>query len=847
MESMALEFDRPDPSGGPRLRFSIVPDFFSDSPSPATRGTFSAAEVVATLATIREFWEIYLDLGFTTFGVQDAGRRKFVAVFDAEYGSNGRGSDREIKIGLGFYRAVVAATVPAEAFRLTALHRALIAHELFHGVTYAVRDPFEPMVTFTEGAADAAKYLLLTDEERAVTGLATYAEYLAAPGDSMWDRPSPGLVVSGNSRSSGTLFWLYFVDQIGTRVAEPGPKMDALVHMLRSSGWHYDTRLIPDAITHRIAGRFLGNGQTQLFAESEGAVRRFSLISPSQSFGGCGQVHLTLADGSRFGDGWRVRPGDRVVAAGDVVGNGREQVVLRSGDSAYLGVVGFGHTDGQWGTASTTTNAVASVGGRWSGWKLRAEDQVQAVGNFATGSRQHMLLTSSRDSSAHAHIGVIGLTAEGAKETVAALPEGSTFGPGGWRYSASDVIAGHGPILGNGRDQVVLQPAGLDAVAVVGFDDSGGAQTYAVVGLTQRFGSGWRVNAGDRVVAVARLGDPERAQIVLASRSGNLGVVSVAVDGTTATGPVIAIGQPFGSDGWVWGATDRIVAVGSFLPDQRQQLVVGRSRTVGPLGPGGLFGAASPPLVDLAIVNLDAAGGFATYDTTIDTIDPVERIWAVGDFAGIGTDQLLGSRGRYLLSMSVEQPRVDTGFWRESRFKLIETGTFHSTLRMLEQHAQAMRDDRTFLEIWRDFTITNLTKDLAHGVKELRYSIPVDPDPANPVAVATNPYPTAATTYRVNKWAATYLDLTAPAAGTWRLTGRVADSPFEAFWSVVVADARGTLRAVTKRRGNSLDTFVSMSPGDTTTLIVTSTFADLDIEIDPPTPLDPPTPDLPTR
>ena len=84
VESMALEFEREDPSGGPRLRFSIVPDFFSDSPSPATRGTFSAAEVVATLATIREFWEIYLDLGFTTFGVQDAGRRKFVAVFDAE-------------------------------------------------------------------------------------------------------------------------------------------------------------------------------------------------------------------------------------------------------------------------------------------------------------------------------------------------------------------------------------------------------------------------------------------------------------------------------------------------------------------------------------------------------------------------------------------------------------------------------------------------------------------------------------------------------------------------------------------------------------------------------------------
>ena len=127
------------------------------------------------------------------------------------------------------------------------------------------------------------------------------------------------------------------------------------------------------------------------------------------------------------------------------------------------------------------------------GWKLRAEDQVEAVGNFATGSRQHMLLTSSRDSTAHAHLGVIGITAEGVKETVAALPEGSTFGPGGWRYSASDVIAGHGPILGNGRDQVVQQPAGLDAVAVVGFDNSGAAPAFTHPGW-----AGFRLPSGER-------------------------------------------------------------------------------------------------------------------------------------------------------------------------------------------------------------------------------------------------------------------------------------------------------------------------------------------------------------
>lgn len=844
VESMALEFEREDPSGGPRLRFSIVPDFFLDAPSPADRGTFSDAEVAATLATIREFWETYLDLGFQTFGVRDAGRRKFVAFFDAEYGSNGRGSDRRITLGLGLYRASLAAAMPEEAFRLGALHRALIAHELFHAVTVAVRDPFEAMATFTEGAADAAKFLLLTDEERAVTGLATYPEYLAAPGDSMWDRPSPGLD-SGNSRSSATLFWFYFVDQIGTRVAEPGPKMDALVHMLRASGWDYDTGLTPADITQRIAGSFLGNGQTQLFAESDGAVRRFSLISPTESFGGSGQVHLTVPDGSRFGDGWRVRPGDRIHAVGDLVGNGRDQVVLRSGDSTYLGVVGFGRTDGQWGTASTTTYGVVSVGGRWGGWMLRADDQVRAVGTFATDSREHMLLTSARDSSARAHIGVIGLTADGAKQTVAAIPEGSTFGPAGWRYSSSDVIAGYGPILGNGRDQIVLQPAAMDAVAVVGFDSSGAAETYAVVRLTQRFGSGWRMNPEDRVVAVARLADPARAQIVLTSRTGNLGVVSVDADGTTATGPVIAIGQPFGADGWVWGATDRIVAVGSFLPDQRQQLMVGRTSM--PLGLGGRIGTTAALLLDLALVNLDAAGGFATYDTTIDTIDPVQRIWAVGDFAGIGTDQLLGIRGRYLVSMSLEQPRLDTGFWRESRFTLIETGTFHSTLRLLEQHAQAMGDARTFLEIWRDFTITNLTKDMSHAVTELRYSIQVDRDPANPNTVATNPYPTEATTYRLAKWAATYVDFTAQTAGSRRLTGRVTGAPFEAFWSVVIADASGSLKSVQRRRGNSLDTFASMSPGDTATLVVTSTFADLDIEIDPPTLLRPPSPDLPTR
>lgn len=786
-------------------RYRLLPDYFRD-PTTNPRGVFTDAEVAASLAITKEFWELFLELGFTSFGVRDDGRTVYQVVFDTTQGQNGFANNGSMTIG---HRSPGARGLTA--------HRGLIVHELFHAVTYAVDDPFQDLKAFREGAADVARFLLLSQAERNTLGLPSYNAYLGEPGATMWDRPSPGSLVAGGSRSSPTLWWLYFVDQLGTRTTEPGAKTDALRDMLRV-GWRTAETFEAARTTRRVAGRFLGNGQHQFLFDSNNRSHRFGLVSPCESFGGSGATHSRMSNNERFGaGGWRIRAGDRVVGVGDLVGNGRDQFVIQSRDPMHLGVVGYNQTDGRWFSTLPRTYQSAPVDARWGGWKLRAGDRIHAVGRFATPDREHMVITSVSGSESP-HIGVLGLTAEGDKQTAAVIREGGTFGPGGWEYSRSDRIVGRGPILGNGRHQLVIQPRARDTIAIVGLTEGGAPQTYVVVRTDERFGRGWRVKRGDVVLGVGVLAPTGRAHILLRSREGNFGAVGVSASGAAESGPIVAPGQRLGTPtgSWTWREDDEVVGFGDFLRNGRQQFAIHRR-------------GENP---QLGVVGIDGGGRFTTTENSAvyRAVSALDEVWAIGDFAGLGNDQIFGRRGKYLNTRSFEEPIVSLGTWRLERFGLdAREGTFTSTHYFLSQYLGEKGASRSFTAFWRDFTVTNRTKDLVGAPAELRYSISL---PAR--AVASEAYPAAVTPYGINRWAARYFDIS-PAATrrTARLRGRVLSAPFQVYWSVVVVDAGGGFKSVTREQGNAMDTRVALDPGETATLIVTTTFANCRIELDP--------------
>ncbi len=548
---------------------------------------------------------------------------------------------------------------------------------------------------------------------------------------------------------------------------------------------------------------------------SDEPTRRFGLVSPSASFGGSGELHIRISHNERFGaGGWRVRPGDRAVGVGDLVGNGRDQVVLQSQDPMYLGVTGYNHTDGEWFRTAMTTYQSAPVGERWGGWKLRSGDRVLSVGRFSAAARDHILIASERGPES-AYIGIIGLSEHGEKENVTAVREDAPFGLGGWTYSATDSMVGHGPLRGNGRDQIVLQSATSGDIGIVGVDDSGDPQTLAEVREGERFGGGWLLKSGDAIRGVGRLLAGDRAHMIIESMEGNLGIVGLSAAGELETGPVVAPGQPFGADGWVWNRGDVIVGIGNFLNNGKQQFVVSRDRR---------FGVIDVP-----------AGGFATADSTETwpDIHGLDEVWAVGDFAGLGTDQIFGVDGAggngYLKSLSYEGRDLDDiGHWRHGRFVLHESdGVFGSTHYQLEQFMSEKGDSRSFKEFWRDFTVSNRTKDLTDAPTELTYSLALPTK-----AVASEPYPATTERVAINRWAARYFDVSPEnSTRTVQIRGQVVDSPFAVFWTVVVATDAGLLRTVIRQRGNSFGLPITLSPGDEATLIVTTTFANVEVEI----------------
>jgi len=796
------------------VQYQILPFYDRDPATTEVQGYFSDDLIAQALAIFEEYWRIYLDVGFQDFGIVRSGRRVYEVVFDSSMGIPGRANDVRASLRGSDLRDANDASASNEDRLLRLTHfRNTIAHELFHAVNIAVEDPFESQNAFREGAADAAAFLLRTPAEREILGLGSYREYLRNTAATMWDRTSPGVGNPYDTQSAPTLWWLYFADQLGRRTQMPGAKLDAFRDMLRL-GWDRAGTLEAAYTTRRYHGNFLGNRERQFLFDSDNPGRRLALVSANESHGGSGAMHLRRRNNERFGPGgWRVRSADRVVAVGDIVGNGRDQFIIQSQRPMYIGVLGYSQADGAPFSSSMITYAAVPVEGRWGGWKLRDGDQIHLTGQFSSAARDFFAITSVRGSES-AHLGLLGLGDDGQVQTLATLREGSTVGTQGWEFRSSDHLVTSGNLLGNGRDQIVIQNSARNAIGIIGLDERDSWVTYAVVEENERFGSGWRLKSQDQIAGIGAFSSVDRSQLALVSRERNLGIVGFDDAGNLSTGPVTSLGKELGDTGWVWQATDQIAGVGHFSLNGLAHLVVRQDKEIGMIG-------------------VDGSGKFVTYDSTIATeIDGLAEVWGIGDFAGLGKDQIFGvtsTDGRstaYLSTLSVEEP-LDPKL-RNGRFTLhAENGVFTNTLFYLAQYIRERGDPRSFPAMWRDFTVANLAKELTDQPEEFRYSMSL------PIQWPTlTDYPTSRDRLAIKRWASHYFRIASVnSASSIRVQGRVTSAPFRIYWTVVVADASNKFLYALKEHGNAMNFSVAANPGDKIFLIVTTTYAGVDIEI----------------
>ncbi|MGJ8663087.1 MAG: hypothetical protein ACSHWU_05515 [Marinicella sp.] len=792
----------------------LLPIYDRDRSTTGREGFFSDALVAQTLAICEEYWRVYLEIGFTNFGVNRDGRRVYEVRFDSSLGIPGQANDGRMDLRGKDLRDANDSTRTSQDRLLSLIQfKNTIGHELFHAVQYAVEDPFQSLVSFSESTADVAAYLLRTPAERQLLGLSSYSEYLANTSETMWDRTTPGVTTPYNTLSAPTLWWLYFATQLGSRTETPGERLDSFRDMLRE-GWTRAGTLEAAYTTRRHHGNFLGNRERQFLFDSDNPQRRLALVSANRSNGGFGAMHSRRNNGERFGaGGWRVRPEDRVVAVGQLLGNGRDQFVIKSQGPMYLGVLGYSHSDGAPFSSVKLTYAVTPEQERWGGWKVRPDDHVHFTGRFSGAARDYFVITSHRDVDA-AHLGLLGFDNDGNRQTLASIREDNAIG-GGWVYRSTDFLVTSGDLIGNGREQIVLQDISRSVIGVVGLDERNNWVTYAMVQENQRFGTGWRVKPMDRIMGIGKLSSTHRSQLILESREWNLGLVGFDASGNTETGAVVNARTNLGVDGWLWRRGDIIEGVGNFSASGLQHMVIRRDNQIGLIGSG-------------------RDNTFNTYDSTLVTdIKGLEEVWGIGDFAGLGNDQILGRTGarptNYIASLIVEEsysPKFRTG-----RFVLnAENGVFTNTHYFLGQYIRERGDLRTFTEMWRDFTVTNIVKDLANRPDELGYSVglPVD----SPVK---DTYPLRQQQITIKRWAAHYFEFPAPSQSTSiRLRGQVTSAPFRIHWTVVVADSMDNFRDVINIHSNGINSRVVVEPGDTVFLIITTTYASVDIELGGP-------------
>jgi hypothetical protein len=777
--------------------YQIEADYFNATETVEDdRGRYNEEEVDFTLEYVERYWRLYMDLGFNSFGIANGGITKFEVFFDATKNGNGEADNSRTTIDTKRRRDGNISS-----------YKALLLHELFHACQYALVYPHKEQKAFVEGTANVAAFLCDLDVRRDV-GIYEYEGYLNNPGATMWDRPSPGR--PKDNRAATTLWWLYFCDQISSVMREPGAKMDAIRDLIASNFTPINPWLTKN---HDLAavGDFLGNGEDQILYHLQHV--QYGLVSFNDSFGGNGSRHRITRFGERWGrsSGWLQREEDLIMGKGNITGNGRDQLVITSRNPTHIGVIGYGESDGSPDRGqSLETYAVVGEDGRWEsgGWKVRKEDEVAAIGNIMSTSREQIAVFSNNPR----YFGVVGIEPDQRLKTYFTILEGSSFGASGWVLHANDKIEGVGDFVGNGRQQLVIQGGDPWSIGIIGFEADGSPKTYAKVQSGQRFGDGWKVRVNDMVEGIGYLVYENRCHMILTNSSPDyLGVVGLTASGETETVKVVSTGGKLGED-WKWKGSHRVVGVGNFIGDSKQQ-----------------FGIKSYSPNRMGLLGFDNNQEAVTYDySEIDRSSPLQNVFAIGDFAGLGRDQFYGDRGNYLVNYAYEDPKLDDiGHWRD-RFAIDKDTYFYSTHIFLNEYLVS-KAGRRLIHFWRDFTVTNVTKDLMGSPATLSYSF--GNLPATSVAITANLSNTSTNLpFSVNRWAAAYFNIdTIVGQTSVRLKGEVKEKPFPVFWSIIVEGPAGTYKSMLALEGNTFDQRIDIDSGDVVKLVVTSTYANVDI------------------
>jgi len=293
--------------------------------------------------------------------------------------------------------------------------------------------------------------------------------------------------------------------------------------------------------------------QIRAIADFDGDGRDELLVTSGWGIGILGKAGGTFASetmapvATRFG-GWNYGKADTIVGTGDFDGDGKADIVIRSGWG--LGVLSLGPS----GLVARTARPYGtSVGG----WNLGAADVIEGIGDLDGDGKAELVIRSGWG------IAVLELVGD-ALTPLVIKPKDTLFG--GWRYDPAQTrVRAIADFDGDGReDLVVTSPWGIGILEV-----NGSTMTTLAAGSHDTWFDAWRYSTQDVVVAAADLSGDGQAELVLRSGWGT-GVLRLVGDALK-----IVSGHPHGTrvGAWHMNPAIRLGAVADFDGAPGQELL----------------------------------------------------------------------------------------------------------------------------------------------------------------------------------------------------------------------------------------------------------------------------------